>query len=139
VKKTFLIVAALVSLTALAFAGNVLAFEITIDVAPNVLNLQRTNDKCVTVHTNISFNDVDCSSVALEVEGNDGTTVSILRDYCKSDDRGNFVAKFLMEDIRKLPLTTYEDNTFKLIGDTKDGVDFWGSQDILVVDNPKDS
>ena len=131
-KKTFLIVAALVSFTSFA-----LAEDFTIDVSPNVLNLQRTDDKCVTVHTNISYNDVVCSSVALEVVGNDGP-VSILCDYCKSDDRGNFVAKFLMEDVRKLPLTIYENNTFTLIGYTKDDVDFWGSQDILVVDNPKD-
>ncbi len=133
-KKTFLIVAALVSLTAFAFAGEVL--KIMIDVAPNVLNLQRTDDKCVTVHTDISYSEVDCTSVTLEA----GDT-KIGAASCKSDDRGNFVAKFSMEDVNNfLPLIEDEYNILTLAGKTNatDSVDFEGEQDILVINNPKD-
>lgn len=127
-KKTFLIVAALVSFTAFAFAGD--ALEITIDVAPNVLNLQRTDDKCVTVHTNIPYDEVDCTSVTLEAEGG-----SITPYLCKNDDSGNFVAKFSMAVVRELPLTPDEYNTFTLSGFKDDGEAFSGTQEIWVVDN----
>ena len=40
------------------------AFEITIDVAPNVLNLQN-NDQVVTVHTDIAYGVVQASTVYL--------------------------------------------------------------------------
>ena len=127
-KKTFLIVAALVSFTAFAFAGDVLGSEITIDVAPNVLNLQRTVDKCVTVHTDILYSEVSCTSVVLEVgEG------SITAYSCFSDDRGYFVAKFWREAVGDLVSVGY--NTFTLTGFNVDGEAFSGAQDILVVDN----
>ena len=127
-KKTFLIVAALVSFTAFAFAEDVL--EISIDVAPNVLNLQRPGDY-VTVHTDIPYSVVDEHSVELEVGENE--PISIYR--WKSDDRGYFVAKFKMSDVLELDFDIGDDNTFTLIGNRKDGDQFWGTQDILVVDN----
>jgi len=137
VKKSFLIVAALVSFTAFAFAGDDL--KINIDVAPNVLNLQRTDDKCVTVHTDIPYDEVDRTTVILEV-GVDSITPYL----CKSDLRGDLVAKFWMKDVREFSLTIDEYNTFTLKGktiktDSATSVEFWGTQDILVVDNvPKD-
>ena len=131
-KKTFLIVAALVLFTAFAFAGDVIdGFKITIDVAPNILNLQRTVDKCVTVHTDILYSEVSCTPVVLEVGEGCITAYS-----CFSDDRGYFVAKFSREAVGDL--VSVGDNTFTLKGKTKataDSVDFWGSQEILVVDN----
>jgi len=131
VKKTFLIVAALLSFTAFAFAED---FTISIDVAPNVLNLQRTDDKCVTVHTDIPYSDVDLNSVRLyRGEG------SIEPYLCKSDLRGDLVAKFSMGDVRELELEIDENNPFTLTGKTIEidgGVsDFSGTQDILVVNN----
>ena len=133
-KKTFLIAAALVSFTAFAFVGDVLGFEITIDVAPNVLNLQRTDDKCVTVHTDIPYSDVNLNSVRLY-----GGIGSIAPYLCKSDLRGDLVAKFSMADIRELELEIDKNNTFTLTGNTIeiDGnvSDFSGDQDILVVNN----
>jgi len=128
VKKTFLIVAALVSFTAFAFAGDVP--DIMIDVAPNVLNLQRPGDY-VTVHTDIPYSLVEAHSVELEVGENE--PISIYR--WKSDDRGYFVAKFKMSDVLELDFAIDDDNTFTLIGNRKDGAEFWGTQDILVVDN----
>lgn len=104
-------------------------FLIAIDVAPNVLNLQRTDDKCLTVHTNIDYVEVDASTVRLEVgESN------ISPYLCKSDLRGDFVAKFSMGAVRELNLEIDEYNTFTLLGATKGGDDFWGEQDIMVVD-----
>lgn len=129
-KKTFLIVAALVSFTAFAFAGNVLAFDITIDLAPNVLNLQRTDDKCVTVHTDIPYSEVDRTSVSLAVG-----SVDIFPDSTKSDLRGDLVAKFSMEAVRDFSLTIDAYNTFTLTGVKDDGESFSGSQDIWVQNN----
>ena len=129
-KKTFLIVAALVSFTAFAFAGDVLSFEITIDVAPNVINLQRTDDKCVTVHTDIPYSEVDRTSVSLAVG-----SVDIFPDSTKSDLRGDLVAKFSMEAVRDFSLTIDAYNTFTLTGVNFNGESFSGSQEIWVVNN----
>lgn len=129
-KKTFLIVAALVSFTAFAFAGDVLSFEITIDVAPNVLNLQRTDDKCVTVHTDIPYNEVNRTSVSLAVG-----SVDIFPYLTKSDLKGDLVAKFSMEAVRDFSLTIDAYNTITLTGVNVDGESFSGSQEIWVVNN----
>lgn len=97
--------------------------EITIDVSPNVLNLQ-SSGKVVTVHTNIAYGTVEASSVYLndvEISG------------WKSDLCGNFVAKFNIDDIKTLPLIINDYNTFTLSGVTKLGESFSGSQEILVV------
>jgi hypothetical protein len=127
VKKTFLIVAALVSFTAFAFAED---FTITIDVAPNVLNLQKTVDKCVTVHTNILYNEVNHEKSKVLLLAGNGYTEAY---SCFSDDRGYFVAKFWREAVGDLVSVGY--NTFTLTGFNVDGEAFSGAQDILVVDN----
>ncbi len=101
------------------------ALEITIDVAPNVLNLQ-SSGAVVTVHTNINYGDVDASTVSLN-----NVTIS----GWKADDCGNFVAKFLADDIKGLPLVVDAYNTFTLEGQTTSGESFRGTQDILVVNN----
>jgi len=100
-------------------------FEITIDVAPNVINLQ-SRVPILTVHTDIKYNEVDCTSVALN---------GIPRSYCKADDRGFFVAKFRMSDFSDLELYIDEFNTLELTGQTNDEEVFEGNQDILVIDN----
>ena len=105
--------------------------EIDIDIAPNVLNLQRPGS-CLTVHTDIPYSLVDCGTVELEVERD-----SVSPYLCKSDDRGYFVAKFSMSTIKDLPLIMDVENTFTLVGETKgeEPEFFWGEQDIKVVDN----
>ena len=128
-KKTFLIVAALVSFTAFAFAGDVLGFDVTIDVAPNVLNLQSTGDY-VTVHTNILYDDVDSATVMLKAGGG-----SIPLYFSKRDLRDNFVAKFRRDAVIELDFAICEDNTFTLTGFYSDGEVFSEAQDILVIDN----
>jgi hypothetical protein len=102
-----------------AFAQN----EITIQVSPNVLNLNQ-NGKVVTVHTDLPFSSVSATSVTLN-----GVTI----DHWKSDDRGNFVAKFLISDIKNLSLKIGEYNTLTLKGITVNGVMFIGSQEVMVI------
>lgn len=99
--------------------------EITIDVAPNVLNLQ-SEGQVVTVHTDIYYGVVDVYTVYLN-----GVAIS----SWKADNRGNFVAKFLMEAIKTLDGLEIDDyNTLILGGVTKDGDAFSGEQDIKVID-----
>jgi len=101
------------------------AFEITIDVAPNVLNLQ-SNGQVVTIHTDIAYGVVQASTVYMN---------NVAISSWKSDLRGNFVAKFVMNEIKGLPLVIDDYNTLTLVGLTTSNESFWGSQDILVVDN----
>lgn len=100
------------------------AIDISIQVSPAVLNLQN-NGKLVTVHTSIAYGLVDGSTVVL----ND---VEIYR--WKSDDRGYFVAKFRMKDIQALPFDVGEENTFTLMGYTKTGDLFIGSDEVKIID-----
>jgi hypothetical protein len=101
------------------------AFEITIDVAPNVLNIQ-SSGQVVTVHTDIAYGVVQASTVYMN---------NVAISSWKSDLRGNFVAKFVMNEIKGLPLVIGDYNTLMLVGVTTSNESFWGSQDILVVDN----
>ena len=96
---------------------------IDIDVAPNVLNLQN-NAQVVTVHTDIAYGLVVGSTVYLN-----GVEIS----SWKSDDRGYFVAKFNIDDIKSLDLCIGQYNTLTLVGNTYAGEEFSGSQDILIV------
>ena len=105
------------------------SFEIEIEIAPNTLNIQ-SQGHVVTVHTSIKYSDVDHANVSL----ND---ISI--STWKSDNRGYFVAKFLMDEVKALAdsgdLTVPGDNSLTLVGYTTDGSEFTGSQVITVIDN----
>ena len=101
-------------------------FDIEIDVSPNVLNIQ-SNSTIVTVHTDIAYNLVVGASVFLN---------DVAIDWWKSDDRGNFVAKFMSDEIKTLEgLIIGDYNTLVLTGYTTDGKAFIGEQDIMVIDN----
>ena len=101
--------------------------EIEIDIAPNVLNIQSAGT-VVTVHTDIAYWMVDAYTLTLnELE---------IRSW-KADNQGNFVAKFLMDDVKALALEELDIgdyNEFVLEGETKDGVEFFGTQEILIID-----
>jgi len=102
------------------------ALDIEIDVSPNVLNIQ-SESTIVTVHTDIAYNIVVGASVFIN-----GVTI----DWWKSDDRGNFVAKFNSEEIKTLDgLIIGDYNTLVLTGYTTGGEAFVGTQDIMVIDN----
>lgn len=111
----------------LAFtASNVYAFDIEIDVSPNVLNIQ-SKSVIVTVHTDIAYSAVAGSSVFLN---------DVEIDWWKVDNRGNFVAKFDSDEVKTLDgLITGDYNTLVLTGYTTSGEAFIGEQEIMVVDN----
>jgi hypothetical protein len=100
-------------------------FEIIIDVAPNVLNIQREGH-LVTVHTDIVYGEVDVFTVYLN---------GVAINSWKADNRGYFVAKFLMSDIEGLPLEIDDLNKLQLVGATTADESFCGVQEILVVNN----
>jgi hypothetical protein len=99
------------------------ALEITIDVSPNVLNIQSVG-LCVTVHTDIGYSKVDPTTVYLN---------GVLIDGYFADDRGFFVAKFDMNEIKNLPFDYEKYNTFKLEGTMISGESFSGTQQIKVI------
>jgi len=101
--------------------------EIEIDVAPNVLNIA-SSGTVVTVHTDISYSDVNGATVLLN---------DVPIAWWKSDSRGQFVAKFNMTEVETLVTAGVLDEgeiTLTLAGETKLGVEFSGSQDISVID-----
>ena len=98
-------------------------FEIVIDIAPNVLNLG-SQGEVVTVHTNIAYSEVYASTLYLN---------DVPISGWKADDRGYFVAKFLMDEIKDQVDVGYY--TFTLTGWTNGGEFFSGTQVIKVVDN----
>ena len=103
-------------------------FEIAIDVAPNTLNIQ-SEGQLVTVHTSIAYNSVDGGTVELN-----GIEIS----WWKADNQGNFVAKFVMSEVKALAesgdLDVPGENELSLIGYTTEGTEFTGSQVITVID-----
>ena len=115
----------LLALSLLLNPASVYSFETDIRVAPNVLNIQ-SEGTVVTVHTDISYSAVEGSTVSLN-----GIEIS----SWKSDNRGNFVAKFLMDEVKALEdLAVGEYNTLTIEGYTYDGDYFLGVQDIIVID-----
>jgi hypothetical protein len=128
-KKSYPLMAAVVVLSMVMVVGASIqaqAFEIEIDVAPNVLNIQ-SESTVVTVHTDIAYSTVAGATVFLN---------GVAIDWWKADARGNFVAKFNSDEIKTLPgLEIGAFNTLTLCGFTTGGEAFIGMQDILVVDN----
>lgn len=96
---------------------------IDIQVSPNVLNHQNQG-QVVTIHTDIPFSQVVATSVKLN-----GVEI----DHWKSDSQGFFVAKFLMSEIKDLPLNIDDYNTMTLEGSKTDGTTFTGTDEILVI------
>jgi len=102
--------------------------DIGIDVAPNTLNIQ-SQGQVVTVHTTIKYFEVDHDNVYLN---------EILISSWKADNRGFFVAKFLMSEVKALAITgdlvVPGENELTLVGYTTEGVEFTGLQVITVID-----
>ena len=102
--------------------------EIGIDVAPNTLNIQ-SQGQVVTVHTTIKYVEVDHKNVYLN---------GILIRSWKADNRGYFVAKFVMNEVKALAdngdLAVPGENELILVGYTTEGVEFTGLQEITVID-----
>ncbi|MBN1569450.1 MAG: hypothetical protein JXA73_16510 [Acidobacteria bacterium] len=113
----------IIALLLSVFAVPLLCEEIpiAIEIAPSTLNLAYQG-QVVTVHTNIDYDLVVGASVKLN---------GIEIDWWKSDDRGNFVAKFDVDSVKDIvePGTA----TLTLTGDTKDGDHFSGTSTIKIV------
>ena len=104
---------------------------IGISVAPNTLNIQ-SQGTVVTVHTNIAYGSVVGDTVDVDVELN-----GIEIWWWKADNQGNFVAKFVMSEVKALAdngdLTVPGENKLTLVGYTTEGAEFTGSETITVI------
>jgi hypothetical protein len=102
-------------------------FDIAIEVAPSTLNIQ-SSGQVVTVHTGIAYSSVSGGTVTLN-----GIDIA----WWKADNQGNFVAKFLMSEIKALAdagvLQVPGENELILVGYTTDGADFTGKQTVTVI------
>ena len=102
-------------------------FEIGIEVAPNTLNIQ-SQSQVVTIHTTIKYVSVDHDNVLLN-----GIEIS----SWKADNRGYFVAKFVMDEVKALAdsgdLIVPGENELTLVGYTTEGTEFTGVQTITVI------
>jgi len=103
-------------------------FDISIQVSPSTLNIQ-SSGQVVTVHTSIAFSSVVGGTVTLN---------GIEIDWWKADNQGNFVAKFVMDEVKALAdsgdLEVPGENDLTLVGYTNDGAEFTGTQTITVID-----
>ena len=101
--------------------------EIGIEVAPNTLNIQ-SQSQVVTIHTTIKYVSVDHDNVLLN-----GIEIS----SWKADNRGYFVAKFVMDEVKALAdsgdLIVPGENELTLVGYTTEGTEFTGVQTITVI------
>jgi len=126
-KKTLLLKTSMVMLIAgFLFSMPLFTFSqevIDIQVSPSTLNLQN-NGQVVTVHTEIAYSLVVAETVSIN---------GIEIDHWKADDCGNFVAKFLMEEIIGLPLEIGDYNDFTLEGTKTDGTTFIGTDQVMVI------
>ena len=121
--RVSMLLAAGLLLSTVAFTPADDPITITIQVSPNVLNIQNQGT-WVTVHADIPYSTVVGATVTLN-------GVEVKTTF--ADNQGNLVAKFVIADIKGLPLNIGEYNTLTLFGFTKDGGEFIGSSDIKVI------
>jgi hypothetical protein len=96
---------------------------IEIQVSPSTINLQNQGT-WVTIHTDIAYSAVVGATVTLN-----GVEI----ERWKSDNQGDFVAKFIIQDIMDLPLILDDYNTLTLKGVTSDERLFSGSAEVMVI------
>lgn len=104
--------------------------QIDIDIAPSILNLQKVLNSrkgpVVTVHTDIDVDRVMVYSVFLSFITAENDIGSVPIKIYGDDNDGDFVAKFLMSDIKDLN-PVVGNNIFMLSGITKDKESFCGT------------
>lgn len=110
----------LVSLGSWALVASADTREISVTVQPSTIVLAASST-WVTVHTDIAYGEVDAASLTLN---------GVAINWSKSDNRGNFVAKFVSGDVKEIlqPGTAL----LTLSGTTKSGESFEGSDVVTV-------
>lgn len=93
-----------------------------IEVAPNVLNLA-SQGSWVTVHTDIPYGEAVAADVTLN-----GVDIA----WSKSDNQGNFVAKFVIAAIKDI-VEPGDEATLELVVLTTAGIEFIGSDTVKVI------
>lgn len=122
-RNLFLTMGLAVALLAMAAIGS--ACDNEIRIAPNTLNLE-SDGTVVTVHTDILYWEMDAYSVYLG---------GVVIDSWKADNRGYFVAKFLMDDIKSIDgLVLNAPNTIQLVAVTVSGDPVCGEAEVMVID-----
>lgn len=126
-------VAALLAVAAIAVGSPAQAADpisIEIVIAPNVISLHGAG-VLLTVHADIPYNAVDAATV--ELRDDHGNSVGM--DWCKADDRGDFVAKFVMDEVvDELELVPAVINNLTLRGWTADQIEFAGTDGVKVIE-----
>lgn len=101
------------------------AEEITIRIAPVTLNLQ-SDGNVVTVHTDVPYSAVAVYTVYLS---------DVPIQSWKADDRGFFVAKFQMDEVKTINGLVINDfNTLRFVALTTSENPLWGEADVKVID-----
>ncbi len=101
------------------------AEEITIRISPVTLNLA-SDGNVVTVHTDVPYSAVAVYTVYLS---------DVPIQSWKADDRGFFVAKFLMDDVKTIEGLRINDfNTLRFVALTTSVNPLWGEADVKVID-----
>ena len=101
------------------------AEEITIRISPVTLNLG-SDGKVVTVHTDVPYSAVAVYTVYLN---------EVPIQSWKADDRGFFVAKFQMDEVKTINGLVINDfNTLRFVALTKSENPLWGEADVMVID-----
>ncbi|HUV03441.1 MAG TPA: hypothetical protein VMW67_08435 [Desulfobacteria bacterium] len=115
-------------LSAIVGTGIVLAqTTVEISIAPATLNLADIDDKCVTVHTDIAYNEYN--TYAWDLNG-------VAAAYTKEDNRGNLVVKFDRAAVAGI-VDVGEEVPLTLTGTTLDGVSITGSDTIRVINSER--
>lgn len=106
------------------------ARDITIRIAPNVLNLSNQGE-VVTIHTGEPYSEIVGASVVVVPDSGDPVAIN----WWKSDNRGDFVAKFVMEEIKNIPgISADETYHFVLQATTTTGEILVGTADVRIID-----
>lgn len=101
------------------------ACDNVIRIAPETLNLS-SDGTVVTVHTDILYSEMDVYTVYL---------ANVAISSWKADNRGYFVAKFLMDDVKAIDGLILNDyNIFQLVAVTVGGEPVCGEVDVMVID-----
>lgn len=131
-KTVFPALAFCIALSLILLPTQCLAQDFEIEIAPKVINLQCGGED-FSVHTNIPCGTIDDGLVCLRIEDNQECSsgdgyCEICSDSAQCDNRGNFVAKFEVEDV--VAGLCLEAGSYRLVmHGTMDGENFTAAQE----------